>query len=361
MKIHMFTLDIPNVILLVSFCLVGLALLIYLWAILNRLPRFIKRTKNQVASSEVQDTLPPVSVIICANDQQADLFQRLPKVLEQQYPEFEVIVVLDADNEDDSADLLRQMEKDYPNLYHTFIPAGSLYLSRRKLAVTLGLKASRYDWLVFTEPDCIPASTNWLYRLAQGMHDDKDVVLGSVFCTIEEKAAAWQKRLPKLWMRRNLQTMGWALAGKPFSAMGRNLAYRKSTFIESGGFNNQLRISRGEDTLYINKIANAANTSVICHPEAFVYVSPYRSKRDWRQEHIEFSKAVTHLQGAPVAMIKAYRLFWIAFILLAVATITYAAITMQLVPIALVGVLSISTIASYLSIHYRMRAIATKS
>ncbi len=357
----MFTLDTPNVILLVAFCLVGLSLLIYLWTILNRLPRFIKRSTTQEESSDSEETLPPLSVIICANDQQADLFQHLPKVLEQQYPEFEVVVVLDSDSEDDSADLLRQMEKDHPNLYHTFIPAGSLYLSRRKLAVTLGLKASRYDWLVFTEPDCIPASSSWLYRLAQGMHADKDVVLGPVFCLLQDKKEAWQKRLPKLWMRRNLQTMGWALAGKPFSAMGRNLAYRKSKFIQSGGFSNQLRISRGEDSLYINKIANAANTSVICHPEAFVYVSPYRSKCEWRQEIKEFSKVVTRLKGTPVAMIKAYRISWIAFILLAVATVVYATMTMQLVSIALVGILSISTLASYLIIHNRMRAIASKS
>lgn len=356
MKIQLFIPDMPNVSLLVFFCLVSLALLIYLWVILNRLPRFVKLSTKQNHIKD-EETCPPLSVIVCANDQQTDLLQHLPQVLNQQYPEFEVIVVLDADSEDSSADVLRQMEQEYPNLYHTFIPSGSLYLSRRKLAVTLGIKASRYDWLVFTEPDCVPASPNWLYRLSQGMQPNKDVVLGSVFCKSENGMESWQKRLPKLWMRRNLHTMGWALAGRPFSAMGRNLAYRKSTFIQSGGFSNQLRLSRGEDSLYINKIANAVNTSVILHPEAFTYVSPCRSKREWSQEVKDFRKVTSHLKGCPVSMIKAYRVGWIAYILLAICATAYAVWTMQIAPVALVATLSIINVASYAHIHRRAKAI----
>lgn len=362
MKIQMFILDILDVTLLLLFSLTGLAILTYLWVILSRLPRSIKRVQTQNASDTGEGTCPPVSVIVCANDQQSDLIQHLPAVLQQQYPQFEVVVVLDADSEDDSADLLRQLEQKYDNLYHTFVPAGSLYLSRRKLAVTLGIKASRYDWLVFIEPDCVPASSLWLSRLSEGMHTNKDVVIGAVFCQVnEDTAPKWQKRLPQLWRRRNLQIMGWALAGKPFSAMGRNLAYRKSTFLRSGGFSNQLRLSRGEDSLYINKIADASNTSVVCHPDAFTYVAPYRSKREWRQELKDFRKVVTHLKGSPVCVIRAYQFAWVIFIALAIVVVAYSFLTLQILPVLLVGILCLVNSISHYKIHRHLRLRSIKS
>ncbi|HXK75060.1 MAG TPA: glycosyltransferase [Bacteroidaceae bacterium] len=357
----MFIPDITDIILLVLFCLVGLAILTYLWMILSRLPRTIKHEQGKSCDLN-KDACPPVSVIICANDQQNDLIKHLPAVLEQQYSEFEVIVVLDADSEDSSADVLRQMEQKYDNLYHTFIPAGSLYLSRRKLAVTLGIKASRYDWLVFIEPDCVPASPLWLSRLSEGMYAGKDVVIGAVFCNVnDDTAQKWQKHLAKLWCRRNLQIMGWALAGKPFSAMGRNLAYRKSTFLQSGGFSNQLRLSRGEDSLYINKIANISNTSVVCHPDAFTYVTPCRSKREWSQELKDFRKVVSYLKGSPVFMIKAYRFSWAMFILLAVIVVAYSFVTYQIVPVLLAVILCLINGLFRYRIYKHLRTISIKS
>src|SRR5665647_359295 len=64
------------------------------------------------------DSLPkndPVSVIICARNEEGNLRKFLPAVLEQDYPDFEVVVVNDC-SEDDSYEVLGDYLKQYQNL-----------------------------------------------------------------------------------------------------------------------------------------------------------------------------------------------------------------------------------------------------
>ena len=125
--------------------------------------------------------MPPLSIIICARDESDNLLRNLPSILEQDYPNFEVIVVNDGST-DESEDILKLMSARYPQLYHTFTPDGSRYLSRKKLALTLGIKASKHDWLVFTEANCKPTSNQWLRLMARNFTSKTDIVLGYSNC-----------------------------------------------------------------------------------------------------------------------------------------------------------------------------------
>ena len=57
----------------------------------------------------------PVSIVICARNEYQNLLTYLPGILEQDYPEFEVVVVNDA-SDDESIYLLRDFAKKYSNL-----------------------------------------------------------------------------------------------------------------------------------------------------------------------------------------------------------------------------------------------------
>ena len=108
----------------------------------------------------------------------------MPKILNQAYPEFEVIVVND-DSTDDSKDILSVLETQYKNLYHTYVPEGSRNLSHKKLALTLGIKAARYDIVVFTNANCDPRNNEWLATIARNFVPGIDIVLG--YTAIERK------------------------------------------------------------------------------------------------------------------------------------------------------------------------------
>ena len=58
------------------------------------------------------------------------------------------------------------------------MPDSSRYISRKKLAVTLGIKASKYEWLVFTNANCMPQSNQWLRLMHATSHHVPKVVLG---------------------------------------------------------------------------------------------------------------------------------------------------------------------------------------
>ena len=148
--------------------------LLYYFCLYNRIharSRAVKRSDIHFSQE-----LPPLSVIIYAREEVENLRRNLPAVLEQDYPQFEVIVINDG-NTDESEDYLTLQGEKYPNLYHSFVPSSSRYISRKKLAITLGIKASKYDWLVFTDANCLPESNQWLRTMARNFTSRAQIVL----------------------------------------------------------------------------------------------------------------------------------------------------------------------------------------
>ena len=124
--------------------------------------RYMAEQKGKLRLSDKQ---PGMSVIITTSDQEEMLAKHLPRILEQDYPDFEVIVV-DDNSKDDTQELLERLARQYPNLYVTHTSDSIRYISHKKLALTLGIKAAKKEWLVFTEANCYPTSRAWLSRLA---------------------------------------------------------------------------------------------------------------------------------------------------------------------------------------------------
>ena len=157
--------------------------LLYYFCLYNRIharSRAVKRSDIHFSQE-----LPPLSVIIYAREEVENLRRNLTAVLEQDYPQFEVIVINDG-NTDESEDYLTLQGEKYPNLYHSFVPSSSRYISRKKLAITLGIKASKYDWLVFTEANCLPESNQWLRTMARNFTSRAQIVWDTADMNVEK-------------------------------------------------------------------------------------------------------------------------------------------------------------------------------
>lgn len=238
--------------------------------------------------------LPPVSVIIYAREEVENLRRSLPAILEQDYPQFEVIVVNDG-NADGSEDYLSLLEERYSHLYHSFVPDSSRYISRRKLAITLGIKASKYDWLVMTHAGCLPQSDQWLRLLARNFTPRTQVVLG--YSGYEHCKGWLYKRMAFDNLFGSMRYLGFALAGAPYMGIGRNMAYRKDLFYQQKGFSAHLNLQRGDDDLFINQVANADNTRVETDAKASMRIQPVRCCKDWREEKIGYASTARHYRG----------------------------------------------------------------
>ena len=118
------------------------------------------------------------SVIMTVYDNGQELEQHLPAFLTQDYsPGYEVIVV-DESSTDHTEDVLKLQKQQYPQLYTTFLPKPNRNVTRKKLALTIGVKAAKKEWVVFSDIHAAPTSSTWLTEIAEAIDRSTDILLG---------------------------------------------------------------------------------------------------------------------------------------------------------------------------------------
>mgnify|MGYP001775562646 CR=1 FL=1 len=270
-------------------CFFFIVQLTYIFYIYSRIYR--TQTKKEESPSL---PLPPLSVIIVTKDSGSALEENLPLILEQDYPQYEVIVINDESAGEDE-DILKRLSLRYPHLYYTFIPGTARHVSRKKLGLAIGIRASHYEWIVTTSPYCYPVSPNWLKELAKGMTPDTSIVLGYSNYTL--KRGWFSHRIVVDSFFRSLRYLGMALAGHPYMGVGHNMAYRKSLYQNHKGFADHLQLQRGEDDLFINAVANRQNTRVIVSTESIVRTPTPPYKRIWFEEKMNAMVTMHYYRG----------------------------------------------------------------
>lgn len=253
------------------------------------------RKQHQEVATDAQTELPPLSVIIVTKDSGEALNRNLPLILEQDYPQFEVIVVNDKSAGEDE-DILKRLSEQYPNLYHTFIPETARYVSRKKLGIAMGIRASKYEWVVVTEPYCYPVSKNWLKSLAKEMTPETDIVLG--YSNYEKSRGSFARKITTDTFFHTLRFLCMALAGQPYMGIGRNLAYRKSIYLSHKGFADHLPLKRGEDDLFVNAVATKENTRVAVSADSIVRMPVPPFKHIWHDEKMSLTATGRYYQGS---------------------------------------------------------------
>lgn len=282
----------------VDYCLMGALALLFvvqvcIYAICLAAPaRAIRGKKKHLhVDAQATDELPGVSVVLCAHNESENLSNYLQSLLTQNYPAYEVIVVDDG-SEDDTREIVERYMVHDERLHLTFVPYGARVGSTKKLALTLAAKAAKYDYLLLTDADCVPESNLWIRVMMQGFAPDKDIVLGFSPYLVEPGHVNRLVRYDTLF--NGLHYLGAALCGHPYMGVGRNLAYRKSLFFESGGFTHLMTNNAGDDDLFVNHVATKTNTAVVLQRESLVWSVPKRTMQEWWQQkrrHLSVSPA----------------------------------------------------------------------
>jgi len=297
------SLDIVDWILLGALLCVFVAQVYFYIRYLSAPMRALRREKGQTADEPTGSPVG-VSVLVSARNAGLQLRHYLPALLSQDYPEYEVIVVDDG-SEDDTRDVIEQYMTVYPNLHTTFVPKGARVGSTKKLALTLAAKAAQYDYLLLTDADCVPESNRWIREMMRGFtqhstfnpqpstfnpQHSTDLVLGFGAYFFEPKAVNRIVRYDTLF--NGLHYLGAALCGHPYMGVGRNLAYRKSLFFESGGFTHFMTNTAGDDDLFVNHVSTPNNTAVVLSPDSYTWSPAKSTMRQWWQQkrrHISVS------------------------------------------------------------------------
>ena len=248
------------------------------------------KANSQDSIADNQTEMPGVSVLICAHNESDNLSQYLQALLTQDYPEYEVIVV-----DDGSEDATRQIIEDYmardQRLHMTFVPYGARVQSTKKLALTLAAKAAKYDYFLLTDADCVPESDHWISEMMRGF-DKADIVLG--FGAYFHTGGHVNRLIRFDTLFNGLHYLGAALCGHPYMGVGRNLAYRKSLFFDSGGFTHLMTSKAGDDDLFVNHVATPANTAVVLSRDSYTWSPAKKTFKEWWQQkrrHLSVSPA----------------------------------------------------------------------
>jgi glycosyltransferase involved in cell wall biosynthesis len=236
------------------------------------------KKKTSAISSE-----PPASIIVCAHDEEKNLRELIPQLLSQHYSDFEVIIVEDRCN-DGTFDFLLEATKQNPRLKMVRVTQAPEHINGKKFGLTLGIKAAKNDWLLFTDADCRPHSDNWLKEMSTGFEGDSQIVLG--FSAYEKEKGLLNNFIRFETFVTAIQYVGWALLGNPYMGVGRNLAYRKSLFINNKGFHPYLKITGGDDDLFVNAHARRKTTRVVVGKEALVFSKPKKTWTDFYYQKI---------------------------------------------------------------------------
>lgn len=208
---------------------------------------------------------PPVSVIVYSQADGFNLRTLLPQILEQDYPSAMEVIVVNDESADCTETVVSELGLRYPNLYMTFAPEHSRHLSRRKLSITLGVKAARYNALVLTCGNCRVESSLWLRSMMRHIAAGKEVVIGydEVIGSDGNPDSDRRKRrraYDRVW--HSVRYLSAAVCGRPFMATGNNVAYTRSLFFAHKGFSRNLNLNYGDDDIFIHEIATRDNTAV---------------------------------------------------------------------------------------------------
>ena len=237
---------------------------------------FLRLARNR--PNEIPDSKAPVSVIICARNEADNLKENIPLILDQQYPNFEVVVVNDH-SVDETEDLMVEWKTAYSNLKFVNLTDENTYMEGKKFAVTMGIKGATYERLIFTDADCKPSSKRWLELISAQFSTTKKIVLG--YGAYEKMPGFLNKMIRFDTFFIAFQYMSYALAGIPYMGVGRNMAYTRDLFFKTKGFIKHRNISSGDDDLMVNEVATGKNTAIQAHADSHTVSAPKKSWSTW--------------------------------------------------------------------------------
>ena len=279
---------------------------------------------GKFAFAKAQKSTPkkiPISVIVCAKNEAENVIRFIPLLAEQDYPDYEIILIDDASS-DTTLEIFEEFEKQYSNIRLVKVENNEAFWGNKKYALTLGIKASKKDYLLFTDADCYPASKDWITSMSSQFTMNKTIVLG--YGAYEKIAGSFLNKIIRFeTMLTAIQYFSWAKIGHPYLGVGRNLAYKREEFYNVKGFIDHMQIRSGDDDLFINQVAKSKNTAICYSPESFTYSQPKTSFKDWfnqKRRHVSTARFYKTFDRVQLALFYSSQLL---FVILAIVLLAF--------------------------------------
>ncbi|MFZ6663320.1 glycosyltransferase [Peijinzhouia sedimentorum] len=258
--------------------------LIYHLVYFIRIPFFKRKTVDE---SQIEG----VSIVVCAHNEEENLRELLPLLLEQDHPNYEIIIV-DDKSSDGSYDFLTEEKLRHPKLKLVVIDSTPDAFNSKKYALTLGIKAAKNDIVLLTDADCRPNSKSWASEMAKTFDPETQIVLG--YSHYQKSGGFLGKQIDFETLITGILYISSALAFRPYMGVGRNLAYRKSFFLKNKGFYGMMELTGGDDDLFVNKYAKKKFTKVCIGSDVVLMSVPKKSWSTYYRQKLRHMAAGKH-------------------------------------------------------------------
>jgi glycosyltransferase involved in cell wall biosynthesis len=263
----------------------------------------------------------PISVIVCAKNEEENVVKFIPILAEQDYPDYEVVLIDDASS-DNTLEIFEDFEKKYPNIRLVKVVNNEAFWGNKKFALTLGIKAAKKEYLLFTDADCYPTSKDWIREMSSNFSIEKTIILG--YGAYEKVPGSFLNKLIRFeTLLTAVQYFSWAKMGKPYMGVGRNLAYKKEAFFNVNGFIDHMKIRSGDDDLFVNQAANEKNTTICFSPDSFTYSMPKTSFKDWFRQKRRHVATASFYKPFDRVQLGGFYISQLLFILLAIILLAF--------------------------------------
>ncbi|MBN7813297.1 glycosyltransferase [Algoriphagus sp. H41] len=282
---------------------------VYLLAIFGRTAWFNSSSK----SSKNQNPEEGVTVLVAAHNEFHNLKTLIPKLFEQDYGKFDVMVVNDRST-DRTKRLLEEMMAIYPRLRSVTVKYTPKHVTAKKFALTLGIKVSKNDVILLTDADCMPTSNQWIRKMTAPVREDgRTFSLG--FSGYAVKSSLLNRWIQFETILTALFYFSFGLWNAPFMGVGRNLCYRRSFFMDAKAFKGIWHIEGGDDDLFVNQYATGKNTAIVLDPEANTTSIPKETWKEYlvqKKRHLHAGKYYRGEDKRKIGLFPlSHGLFWI--------------------------------------------------
>jgi glycosyltransferase involved in cell wall biosynthesis len=292
----------------------------------------------------------PVSIIVCAKNEAGNLDELIPKLLEQDYEQFEIVLINDSSS-DDTLEIMESFKSDHSNIKIVDVKSNEAFWGNKKYALTLGIKAAAHDFLLFTDADCVPKSNQWVKAMSSHFSNEKSIVIG-YGAYAKHKGSFLNKLIRFETLFTAMQYFAYSKIRLPYMAVGRNLAYRKDTFYNVNGFMNHFKIRSGDDDLFVNEAATAQNTSICFSEDSFTISQPKTTLNEWINQKRRHVSTANHYKFKHKFLLTLFYVSQVTFWLLAIILLI---VTFK--PIIVTSLIVFRFLFQYLIINYSAKKL----
>ncbi len=236
-----------------------------------------------------EERLNPISLMMAIRNEEDNLKDYLPGLLKMGDEAYE-LVVIDDFSHDNSLLVLGALKREYSRLRFSALNQETRY--SEKIARNIALKAASFEWVMMIPSTTVKSGAKRPGQYTYQSNPDISVAVGYSNVLSDKSFYNILYRIDSLFQQ--LRSFGSIISGMPYVAMEENVAFKKGSYFETGGFREKIAEPYVHLELIINLFIRKKSTQLLLSEESALY----RKEQITRDGFLELQKKEVRLRSS---------------------------------------------------------------